>query len=117
MFPHMKRRLGAWGLTLALIAVLAAAVIPTCADSLCCALSGKTTVQAQMPCCQPSISQRDFDLKPARVEEKQSFRFVATPPPGQAGLPLLHHAADAAPPPEPHPSSPPLFLRNAQFLI
>ena len=112
----MSRRLGALGLTLALLAVLAAAVIPKCADSLCCMLAGETRVKAQMPCCEPSISQDDVRVQPLKVEDRQSCLS------GQAGLPVLHHAAEIvavaeAPPPSPPAFSPPLFLLNAQFLI
>ena len=114
----MSRRLGAWGLTLALMAVIAAAVIPTCADSLCCARDGEMAMQAQMPCCEPSMSQKDFELQPLKVEDRQSCLSIAALP-GQAGSPVLHlrSALDAAVPAGLHPPSPPLFLLHAQFLI
>ncbi|HEX6086749.1 MAG TPA: hypothetical protein VF266_19615 [Thermoanaerobaculia bacterium] len=112
----MSRRLAAWGLTLALMAVIAAAVIPSC-DSLCCARDGGTAVQAQMPCCEPSISQGDFPQQPLKVEDRQSCLSVVALPEGQTGLSVLHLAtarqvrrAEARP-------TPPLFLLNAQFLI
>ena len=113
----MSRRLGAWSLTLALVAVIAAAVIPTCADSLCCLLSGETTVKAQMPCCEPSITQRGAELQPLKVEDRQSCLSIAED--GQAGLPVLHLAVEDLPPPRAvrHEPSPPLFLLNAQFRI
>ena len=112
----MSRRLGAFGLTLALIAVIAAAVIPSCADSLCCARDGDTAMQAQMPCCEPSISQRDFELQPAT-----SARSITLPPvcaPTAVIEPQLAEVVDVLPAPAAqHPPSPPLFLLNAQFLI
>ena len=113
----MSRRLGAWGLTLALIAVIAAAVIPTCADSLCCARDSETAVQAQMPCCEPSISQRNLDLQPLKVEDRQSCLSVAELPEGQTGLSVLHHAATPRGRRAEARPAPPLFLLNAQFLI
>jgi hypothetical protein len=113
----MKRRLGASVLTLALIAVIAAAVVPSCADSLCCAaLPGPRTVSPEMPCCEPTLTARNSELQPARVvEDRQSC--LSGPGEGQAGLPVLHVARIESPPPvHPHPSAP-LFLRNEQFRI
>lgn len=117
----MSRRVGAFGLTVALLAVLAAAVIPTCADSLCCALTGEKTVAPEMPCCEPSISSRNFDMQPAKVEARQASPdaalHAAVPPAAlKAAAPsrlrLVRVVPSAGAPP-----SPPLFLRNAQFLI
>ena len=113
----MSRRLGAGGLTLALIAVIAAAVIPSCEGSLCCVRDGETAVQAQMPCCEPSISRTDFELQPLRVEDRQSSLSVVVLPEGQTGLSVLHHASAPRERRTEARPAPPLFLLNAQFLI
>lgn len=115
--PDMSRRLGAWGLTLALVAVLAAAVIPTCAGSLCCMLAGEKTVTAAMPCCEPSMSAGDTPPQPLKVEDRQFCPSLPSAESAQTASPVLHLAA--LPPPEDSQlePSPPLFLLNAQFRI
>jgi hypothetical protein len=116
--PDMSRRLGAWGLTLALVAVLAAAAVPSCADSLCCKLAGEKTVAPAMPCCEPSMSAGDTHPPPLKVEDRQSGRSASLlAESGQAGLPILHHASLSPPERVQHEPSPPLFLLNAQFRI
>jgi len=59
-----SRRHRASFLALAVIAVVAAGVLPACLDSGCCPLTGERTVQSQMPCCEPTIAPRDLSLRP-----------------------------------------------------
>ena len=119
-----SRRLRASFLALAVIAVVAAGVLPTCADSLCCSKSpARQTVHSQMPCCEPTIAPRDARLQP--VTAAGSLLLPQTWAP--VAVVELHGASDFLSPrvqatlatassahSEPDP---PLFLLNAQFLI
>lgn len=105
-------------LTLAVIAVLVAGVIPSCGDSGCCSHAEEASVQRVMPCCQEaSMASRDAvrvvatasasAVHPVAVAESPiAFASVA---PQRAPLPLARVASDL--------HEPPLFLRNAQLLI
>lgn len=119
-------RFRAMSLALAVIAVLAAGVLPVC-GGMCCPVSGTVTnIHAQMPCCAGATSFARGDslrLPPA------SFAGLSSPP--QMWVPVAvveRSGASLQSPPrvqatlttasaarhEPHP---PLFLLNAQFLI
>lgn len=113
----MSRRLGAWGLTLALIAVIAAAVIPTCADSLCCIPGGEARVKAQMACCEPSISSGDVRQQPMTFTAQAFLPQTDAPAATTFEPPVLRADSPPGISAAHHQPSPPLFLRNAQFLI
>lgn len=119
------RGLKAAYLTLAVITVLVAGVLPACGDGSCCANAGEPSVHTQMPCCdESSLAPREaVRLLPATsagsvpppqtwapvavVEQPGALDFI--PPRVQATLATASSAHH-----EPHP---PLFLLNAQFLI
>lgn len=118
-----SRRLRASFLALAVIAVFAAGVLPTCADSLCCSRAGEQTVQAEMPCCEPTIAPREFSLQPvtpagsALLPQTWAPVAVVEPPGASPSIPPRVQATLATVS-QAHLEPPPsLFLLNAQFLI
>lgn len=116
-----SRRLGGSLLALVVMAGLAAGLLPTCVDSLCCLLAGEPSVEAQMACCESSIGPRDLPL-PAVTSAASAMRPNAAATAVASGLPRA-----ASPPLAPdlpagrsgahYASPPPLFLLNAQLLI
>ncbi|HUR81976.1 MAG TPA: hypothetical protein VM733_14525 [Thermoanaerobaculia bacterium] len=114
-----NRRLRASVLALAMLAVIAAAVLPACADSLCCAkLPVKQTMHAQMPCCEPTLAPRTASVQPvtpAASAPQTSVPVAAIEPPPQA--PPRVQALRATVEGAHHETPPTLFLLNAQFLI
>jgi hypothetical protein len=120
-----SQRLRASFLALAAITVLAAGVLPTCADGICCPLADAPTVHTQMPCCvDPSIAPRDA----VRLQPATSAGSTLSPPTWASGAVVEQPGATQVSPPRVqatlatvslahHEPSPPLFLLNAQFLI
>lgn len=106
------RKVRAAILTLTALMVLAAGLVPACGE-LCCKRAGTPTVHAQMPCCEPSLAQRDTRPQPATaahiepVVVEQAVVTIAAAPVEQ------HYAAESL---APH-TTPPLFLLNEQFRI
>ena len=112
------RRVRAAILMFTALLVLAAGIVPACAE-VCCKRAGTPTVHAQMPCCEPSLAQRD-----ARVDPATAATFAVSVP-QSAALALV---AEIEPRPESRattfvgaapvsPPAPPLFLLHDQFLI
>jgi hypothetical protein len=113
----------AFVLALVFVSIVAAGVLPTCGDELCCA-NEEPAVHAQMPCCESTaITPRDVirlqtvtasstgvtvQAPPALAAVVQSAQPIATP-----RMHVQHPVASAILV-EP---TPPLFLLNAQFLI
>jgi len=118
-----SRRHRASFLALAVIAVVAAGVLPACLDSGCCPLTGERTVQSQMPCCEPTIAPRDLSLRPVTsagsVLLPQTWAPVAVvEPPGASPSIPPRVQATLATASRAHQQPPPtLFLLNAQLLL
>ena len=102
------------------LTVLIAGLLP-CSDALCCKTEKTATVHAQMPCCVPSIAQRDARTEPstaATVALPMQTPIAAmlltqvVEPPAHNAAHAPTFADDAAPSPTPS-----LFLLNEQFLI
>ncbi|HEX8408908.1 MAG TPA: hypothetical protein VF883_08600 [Thermoanaerobaculia bacterium] len=102
------------------LTVLAAGLLP-CADALCCKNEKTATVHAQMPCCVPSMAQRD-----TRTELSTAAQ-ITLPLQKQIAVTLVPHVVEPPARTDPHartfagapapPPTPPLFLLNEQFLI
>lgn len=115
----MRRSVRAAILTAVALTVLAAGLLP-CTDALCCKTEKTATVHAQMPCCVPSMAQRDTQTELSTAAQitlplqKQIAVTVATnlEPPAQNVAHARTFADAAVPPP-----TPPLFLLNEQFLV
>lgn len=113
-------------LALAVVSALAAGVLPTCGDGLCCSIMPAVpTVHAQMPCCaSPSIAPRDVSQPQAvttsagSLISPQMWAPVAlVMRPYASVVPSRVQATLATVSPAPSEPTPPLFLLNAQFLI
>lgn len=101
------------------LTVLAAGVLP-CADALCCKTEKTATVHAEMPCCVPSMAQRDTrtELSTAAqialpLQKQIAVTVAASLEPPARNEAHARTFADAAPP----PPTPSLFLLHEQFLI
>ena len=109
------RRTRAAILTFTALVVLAAALFPSC-GTMCCKRDATPTVHAQMPCCEPSVGQREARTQPTTaaaphvvIAAVQHVAIVVD------ALPATQSATSiAAPAPQP---TPPLFLLNEQFRI
>src|SRR5688572_27852821 len=112
-------------LTLAVIVVLVAGILPSCGDGSCCAHAGEASVHTQMPCCAEStLAARDaVRLLPATsagsVPAPQTWVPVAVVvQPGTLDFIPPRVPATVATASSAHQEpDPPLFLLNAQFLI
>lgn len=111
------RKVRAAILTLTALLVLAAGVVPACPE-LCCKRADTPTVHAQMPCCEPSLAQRDARVDPAtaaatpaHAQEPPAGLLVAHVEPHRESGATTYVAVSASPP------TPPLFLLHEQFLI
>ena len=99
---------------LAAVIVLAAGIFPACGD-ICCADKAETVVHRPMPCCdeQPRVERSEAVRMPQATSV--SVRSIAAAP--VATITPASRALSLTPLAERHETSPPLFLRNAQFLI
>lgn len=104
----------------AALTVLAAGLLP-CAGVLCCKNEQAATVHAEMPCCVPSMAQRDARTEPSTAAQPAPPRQTQVAvtivtylpaPPAPNGSHARTFDGAAAPPP-----TSPLFLLNEQFLI
>ena len=114
------RRVRAAILVLTALMVLGAGLVPSCAD-LCCRTEASGAVRAEMPCCEPSMAQRDARVQPmtvasAPVSHAKQLAVEAIAAIDTVVAPAHLHAVTFAAAPAP-PQTPPLFLLNAQFLI
>jgi len=117
---EMQRPVRAAILMAVALTVLAAGLLP-CAGTLCCKAEKTATMHAQMPCCVPSMAQRDTRTEPSTAAaialplQQEIATTVATSisePPARNDAHARTFADAPAPPP-----TPPLFLLNEQFLI
>lgn len=106
-------------LVLTVLMGLGAGLVPPCED-LCCRSEASGAVRAEMPCCEPSMAERDVRVQPATVASApvshQQPLTIEEPAVNTAIAPVHLHAVSFAAAPAP-PHSPPLFLLNEQFLI
>ena len=114
------QRLKAATLTLAVLAVLAAAAFPPCANASCCAQTDETAVEAPMECCrEASLSSRDavdpLAATPAPSLKSAPVATIATLPP--AAIDPRTQATRTLAEDDPDEPDPPLFLLNEQFRI
>lgn len=114
------RKVRAAILVLTALMVLGAGFVSSCED-LCCRSEASGAVRAEMPCCEPSMTQRDTRVQPmtvasAPVSPQKQIVVEAVAVTDAAIAPAHLHAVSFASEPAP-PHNPPLFLLNAQFLI
>lgn len=102
------------------LTVLAAGLL-SCPGDLCCKAGKTATLHAEMPCCVPSMAQRDARMDPSTAAEialplqRQIAVTLVTylvVPPAPNGAHARTYAGAAA-----LPETSPLFLLNEQLLI
>ncbi len=107
-------------LVLATVSLLAASVLPACAEGLCCPVTPDAPmIHAAMPCCAEPAMTASRDLSALRPAADGLFsvpvatieRLPAMDVPSHIRV-VADFTLDA-----PHEPSPPLFLLNEQFLI
>ena len=117
-----SKRFRAISLAVAAAVVMAAGLVPAC-GSMCCPKPADATIFAPMPCCttptmSPSSAARTQPVTLSVATAAPDHSFAATidwsdppEPPRSVRVPSIGPSAAH------HRPAPPLFLRNAQFLI
>jgi hypothetical protein len=103
---------------LAALILVTAAALPACVPAVCCPVDDAPTMHTAMPCCEGEAAMERSDPAPMKPATPTLQVPIATPVaivvPRQSVRVQAHIVAGDDALSEP---SPPLFLRNEQFLI